>query len=70
MLHVELFPPGGRRGNDICHFFFPPHQRPYPFTSIDLTCPLSCARPENVIFKSGRRIEDVRGSGKRNVTHG
>lgn len=63
--------PGGWEGEAIfVTFFFPPHQRPYPFTSIDLTCPLSCARPENVIFKSGRRTEDVRGSGKRNVTHG
>lgn len=67
MLHVELFPPGGGR---YLSLFFPPHQRPYPFTSIDLTCPLSCARPVNVIFKSGRRIEDVRGGRKRNVTHG
>lgn len=68
MLHVELFPPGGE--NRYLSLFSPPHQRPSPFTSIDLTCPLSCARPESVIFKSGRSAGDVKGSRKRNVTCG
>lgn len=65
---LELFPPGGE--NRYLSLFFPPHQRLSPFTSVDLTCPLLCARLENVIFKSDRGTEGVTGSRKRNVTRG
>lgn len=44
MFVCGTFPRGGKQ------IFVTFSQRPYPFTLIDLTCPLRCARPENGDF--------------------